>query len=116
MREATTTLTRAEAVFYPQVREADATLVERCEDEHEQAKDMIAQLKRMNEDDPQFDEMFRQLVDSVTRHIDTEEHELFPRVEQANLDLNAIGRQMQAFEASMLGTRQRGSSQPGIQQ
>lgn len=105
-----------EGVFYPKVHEVDPTLVDRCEDDHEQAREMITRLKGMNEDDPQFEQMFRQMADSVLRHIDMEERELFPKVERANLDLAAIGIQMQMFESSMVSAQARDSDRPGMRQ
>lgn len=105
-----------EGVFYPKVHQADPSLVDRCEDDHQQVKEMIAQLKTMSEDDPQFEQVFRQFADAVLRHVDIEERELFPKVEQANLDLTAIGIQMQMFESSMVAAQARDSGQPGMRQ
>jgi hemerythrin superfamily protein len=105
-----------EAVFYSQVRQVDPALVDRCEEDHQHARELISRLDRMDEEDPQFEQTFRQLVDSVSRHIDIEEQQLFPKVEQAKLDLSAIGLQMQAFEAGMVETGAKDSNQPGMRQ
>lgn len=105
-----------EGVFYPRVREVDASLVDQCEAEHEQARQLIKQLGGMEEGDPQTDRMFRQLADLVLTHIDTEEQQLFPKVQQSNLDLAAIGQEMHAFEASMIAAETHASQQPGIRQ
>jgi hemerythrin superfamily protein len=94
-----------EGVFYPRVHDVDAALVDRCENEHEQARRLMERLKGMDEGDPQADRMFRELADSILKHIDTEEQRLFPKVEQASLDLTAIGHEMEAFEASMIAAR-----------
>jgi hemerythrin superfamily protein len=103
-----------ESVFYPRVHDVDASLVDQCEAEHEQAKQLMAQLRDMDEGDPGTGRIFRQLADAILAHIDTEEQRLFPKVRQANLDLNAIGLEMQAFEASLVAARAQAPGQPGM--
>ena len=103
-----------ESVFYPQVHEVDSTLVDNCENEHQQVDDMIARLKSMDAGDAQYDQLFRQMATAVLRHIDTEEQQLFPKVMQANLDMSALGAQMQMFESNMLATQARESDRPGM--
>jgi hemerythrin superfamily protein len=103
-----------ETIFYPRVRQADARLIDECEDQHHHASQMIEQLKGMDEADPQCEQMFRQLAESVLQHIEIEEHQLFPKVEQANLDLSSIGAEMQAFESSMVAGQANSIKQPGL--
>lgn len=103
-----------EDVFYRRVRDTDATLVEHCEREHDCAAQMIRSLRLMNDGDPQADQMFRQLADAIFRHIDTEEQQLFPAVEQSSLDLDAIGREMQAAETRMIAARTQKPIAPGL--
>jgi hemerythrin superfamily protein len=105
-----------DAVFYPRVHEAAPTLVDQCEEDHQQAKQIIERLKGMDEGDSPADQLFRQLADAILKHIDTEEQQLFPKVRQAKLDLTAIGLEMQAFETSMLGTRAQAPQRPGMRQ
>jgi hemerythrin superfamily protein len=85
-----------EAVFYPRVRSADPALVNECEEEHAQ------ELKGMDVTDPQCDRMFRHLCDAVLHHIEAEENRLFPKLRQSNIDMEALGLEMQAFEANMV--------------
>jgi hemerythrin superfamily protein len=91
-----------EAVFYPSVRSVDPALVKECEEEHAQADQLIQQLKGMDVTDPQCDRMFRHLCDAVLHHIEVEENRLFPAVRQSNIDMEALGLEMQAFEANMV--------------
>jgi hemerythrin superfamily protein len=105
-----------EAVFYSQVRQAAPDLVDRCEEDHGRARELVSQLDRMDEDDAQFEQTFRQLIDTVSRHIDFEEQQLFPKVEQANLDLHAIGLQMQEFESGVFEPGANDSNQTGLRQ
>lgn len=99
-----------EATFYPAVQQADASLVEQCKEQHEQADQLMQQLKGMDAADPQCEGMFRQLRDAVLHHIDVEENQLFPAVRQANLDMQAIGLQMQAYEANMVAAQAQASA------
>lgn len=103
-----------ESVFYPRVRDTDPSLVDHCEQEHEQARQMIKMLQLMNDGDPQADQLFRQLADAVFRHVDHEEQQLFPQIEQANLDLSAIGDEMQAFETRMIAAHAQRPAAPGV--
>jgi hemerythrin superfamily protein len=102
-----------EATFYPAVTQANASLVEECKKEHEQAEQLMQQLKGMDISDPQCDRLFQQLRDAVLQHVDVEENQLFPAIQQANLDLQAIGLQMQAYESSMVASRASASGQRG---
>jgi hemerythrin superfamily protein len=103
-----------EAVFYPRVRSVDASLIDSCEQEHDQARQLLRTLRLMNEGDPQAEPLFRQLADAIFRHIDAEEQELFPKVEQSNLDLSAIGHEMQAYETRLIGDRMQKPIAPGV--
>lgn len=106
-------MTVEEAVFYPKVHDIDPAFVDHGEEEHEEAKHLMQQLKGMNPGDAQCDQLMKQLADAVLHHIDSEEQKLFPKVAQSKLDLTSIGIQMQAFEASMVSDKARASSQPG---
>lgn len=53
----------------------------------------------MDDDDPLAPQLFRQLAGAVIVHIESEEQEQFPKVEQANMDLTAIGNEMQTLES-----------------
>jgi hemerythrin superfamily protein len=103
-----------EAVFYPRVHDVDPSLIDHCEQDHDQAKQLIESLKLMDEADQQTDRMYRQLADAIFRHVDIEEQQLFPKVEQANLDLSDIGREMQNFEISMIAQRSQRPPTPGL--
>jgi hemerythrin superfamily protein len=106
-----------EAVFYPRVHDVDNSLVDQCQAEHEQARQLIDQLNGTDGGDPQTGRIFKQLTDLILKHIDTEEQQLFPKVRQSNVDLNAIRDEMHAFEASITAAAQaQASQQPGTRQ
>jgi hemerythrin superfamily protein len=104
-----------EAVFYPRVRSIDPRLVEHSEQEHQEARQLMEQLKRFDMADPQCDRLFRQLADSVLHHVESEEQQLFPSVQNSGLDLASLGLEMQAYEASILSAQARSSDRPGMQ-
>lgn len=91
-----------ESVFYPAVRNVDTSMVGHFEQEHQKADDLLESLKSMSMDDPQAEQMMRQLLDMTMHHIQEEENEFFPKVEQANMDMSPVGLQMQAFEANLV--------------
>lgn len=103
-----------ETVFYPRVRSVDPALIDQCEQDHDQARQLIRTLRLMNDGDPQAEPIFRQLADAILRHVETEEQQLFPKVEQANLDLSGIGHEMQAFETRMIADRMQKPVAPGF--
>ncbi|MBI1890472.1 MAG: hemerythrin domain-containing protein [Burkholderiales bacterium] len=100
-----------EGVFYPRVREVDAPLVDQCDAEHQAAKELMEQIRGMEDGDVKL-RMFRQLADAIESHINTEEKQLFTKLENSDIDLADIGADMQAFEASMIAT-QTPAWQPG---
>jgi len=103
-----------ERVFYPRVREVDSSLIDHCEQEHGEARQLIESLKLMEEGDPHTDDLYRRLADSVLKHVETEEQQLFPKVEQAGLDMSAIGQEMQAVEIQMIAARNQRPVAPGV--
>lgn len=100
-----------ETVFYPKAREVDSALVDQCEQQHEQAKQLIAQLGGRDPGDAKCDDLFRQLADAIMQHVETEEQQLFSKLAQSNIDLDALGIEMQAFEANIVSQRARDSAQ-----
>ncbi|GAB3554389.1 hypothetical protein GCM10027343_42380 [Noviherbaspirillum agri] len=103
-----------ERAFYPRVREVDPSLMDHCEQEHGEARQMIDNLKLMDEGDPHIDALYRRLSDSVLKHVEFEEQQLFPKVEQAGLDMTALGQEMQAVEIQMIAARNQRPVAPGV--
>ncbi|SNT18304.1 Hemerythrin HHE cation binding domain-containing protein [Noviherbaspirillum humi] len=104
-----------ERVFYPRVHECDPSLVDHCEEEHAQARQMMDQLKGMTPGDAQFDQLLAQLQKAILHHVQQEEQQLFPKVEQSKMDMTKLGLEMQAFESNMVSTQARMSGQqPGM--
>jgi hemerythrin-like domain-containing protein len=97
-----------EEIFYPAVRDAldDEDLIDEAEVEHESAKALIAQLQEMGPDDDKFDAKFKVLGEYVNHHIDEEQDELFPKVEESDVDLEALGEQMAQRKAELTGEQE----------
>lgn len=75
-----------EVVFYPATREARGEtedMVREALQEHAEAKQALQQLSALEPDDPQFDQVMTQLVKDVRHHVDEEENEMFPKVNEA---------------------------------
>ncbi len=82
-----------EEIFYPAAREAidDDDLFDEATVEHASAKDLIAQLGEMEPGDELYDAKVKVLGEYVKHHIDEEQNELFPQLENAELDLDELG-------------------------
>jgi hemerythrin superfamily protein len=86
-----------EEIFYPQAREAiDAEdLMLEAEIEHDSAKYLIERIQEGEIDEAQLSAMIKVLKEYVGHHINEEQRKMFPRVKRAELDLEAIGRELQ---------------------
>jgi hemerythrin superfamily protein len=95
-----------EEIFYPAVRAAieDEDLMNEAKVEHQSAKDLITQLEAMNADDPLYAATFTVLCEYVLHHVKEEESEMFPQVKKAELDLDALGRQLLARKEELMAT------------
>jgi hemerythrin superfamily protein len=91
-----------ESVFYPAVRCIEPNLIAGFEEEHLNADQLLAALQGTGLDQPRADALMRELISEVLGHIDEEETELFPMLQNAALDLTPIGLEMQAFEANLV--------------
>lgn len=98
-----------ETTFYPAAARIDPSLVEECQMEHEEADQLILQIKNLDAVDPQCDDLFQQLADAVLEHIENEEGQLFPKIAESDIDLEALGLEMQIFENNMVSRQARQS-------
>lgn len=74
-----------EEVFYPSVREALPTgdqLVQESLHEHQEAKQLLSDLDGMDADDPNFDAKVTDLIQDVRHHVEEEENEILPGLQQ----------------------------------
>jgi iron-sulfur cluster repair protein YtfE (RIC family) len=101
-----------ETVFYPAVRQVDAGTVGCFEDDHHQTDDMVAELRRMQAGNPRREALLHDLIDATLHHIREEENYFFPKLDNAGLDMTAIGLQIQAFEANLVHMLAQASDRP----
>jgi hemerythrin superfamily protein len=85
-----------EELFYPAAREAisDDELINEADVEHTTAKDLIAQIQKMDANDPLFDARVLVLGEYIGHHIEEEQNEIFPKVKKSELDMEALGNEI----------------------
>lgn len=93
-----------EDIFYPTVKKR----VEAAEDsvnegivEHASARDVINQILKMKGNEELFDTKVNVLSELVEHHVEEEEKEMFPKVEDSDIDLEALGREMSDYKAKL---------------
>jgi hemerythrin superfamily protein len=85
-----------EEIFYPAARDAtgDNDLIDEAVVEHAAVKQMIAEIEKMKPGQELYDAKIRVLGEMVKRHIREEEEELFPELQSAKMDLDAVGQEL----------------------
>lgn len=81
-----------EELFYPAMREWLDTqeLLDEAQVEHDQAKQLIAELEVMNPDDDLYDAKFAVLGEYIRHHIEEEQSKIFPKARKATIDLENL--------------------------
>ncbi|MBS3997026.1 MAG: hemerythrin domain-containing protein, partial [Hydrogenophaga sp.] len=81
-----------EELLYPAAREAlkDTDMLDEAEVEHESAHTLINQLSAMSPGDDKYFARFTVLCEYVLHHVKEEEGEMFPALETAKLDWEAL--------------------------
>jgi hemerythrin superfamily protein len=69
--------------------------------EHASAKDLIAQIQEMDPGDDLYDAKVKVLGELVDHHVEEEEKEMFPKMKELKLDLQALGEEMAARAAEL---------------
>lgn len=87
-----------EELFYPAarlaLRQGESIGSESIDDalaEHTQAKLLVAQIEAMTSDHSRFQPAMRELANAVKQHVAQEEQEIFARLANTRLDLEALG-------------------------
>jgi hemerythrin superfamily protein len=85
-----------EEIFYPAVRQqlGEEEMLDEARQEHEQAKAILRELDNLAAKDERLEEKFSELVECIQHHVEEEEGELLPKVEDSRMDLSDIGEQM----------------------
>jgi len=92
-----------EELIYPAMAEVvdEEDLVAEAKEEHHVAKLLIKELHKMNTEDKPFAVKFKVLGDMVGRHIEEEEHELFPQAEEGGVETEDFSRQVAQRKAKL---------------
>ena len=97
-----------EEIFYPQARKAtkDDDLIDEAVVEHATVKKLIAEIKSMEAGDELYDAKIRVLGEMVKHHIKEEEEELFPEIESAKADIDALGKELAERKEELMSEMQ----------
>ena len=97
-----------EEIFYPQARETtkDNDLIDEAVVEHATVKNLIGEIEAMEVGEELYDAKMRVLGEMVKHHIKEEEEELFPELEAAKLDLNALGKEIAERKEELMSEMQ----------
>ena len=103
-----------EQIFYPAARRAlgeqeGKDLLDEAAVEHQTLKDIIGRLEAAPTDDPLYDAGVKVLSEYVKHHVKEEENELFPKVRSSDMDLMAVGQQLEAQKQQLQGRTRRGA-------
>lgn len=93
-----------EEIFYPALRGAvpDAgALLDEAESEHQEAKDLIAQIQAIAAANPEMDDLVSRLAGAIEHHVKEERDQLFPKARASSLDLGELGLQMQERQQAL---------------
>jgi hemerythrin superfamily protein len=84
-----------EEIFYPAARAAldddDADLIDEASVEHASLRHLISRIEDTGDDDGLFPARVVVLGEYVSHHVEEEEDQLFPLLEETHLDLQALG-------------------------
>mgnify|MGYP001601136396 CR=1 FL=1 len=102
--ELTIHATLEEELFYPAVREEieEKELVGEAIEEHHVAKILIGELASLDPSNERFEAKFMVLAESVKHHIEEEEGEMLPKIEQSGFDLESLGEEMAERKSELL--------------
>ena len=81
-----------EEIFYPAVGEAlnDEELIEEALEQHDEARELIAQIQAMAPSSGDYDATVRALAEAIDEHVLEEREQIFVQVHYAPLDLHAL--------------------------
>jgi hemerythrin superfamily protein len=102
-----------ETIFYPAARRAvqeqGQELLNEAAVEHQTLKDIVGRLEMAPTSDPLYDAGVKVLSEYTKHHVREEENELFPKVRQTDLDLQALGQQLAQRQQELEARDQRRS-------
>jgi len=94
-----------EEIFYPAYLAAtrDDKLVEEAQEEHQEAKDLIAEI----EDGDKIEPLMARLQKAIEHHVKDERNEMFPKARKAaSMDLVALAAQLETRKQELMANYQ----------
>lgn len=96
-----------EELFYPEARQvldqSDQYLLDDAEQEHAEAKKMIAKIKTLSTGD-ELDKCIEELKKAIEHHVSDEEDKLFPKLEDMGMETMNLGIQMETRKKQLKST------------
>jgi hypothetical protein len=103
-----------EEIFYPACREAglEEDLMDEADVEHDGAKKLIAEIEDGKPGDDHWDAKVKVLSEMIKHHVKEEEQRdgMFAKAKKADLDLDALGEEMQARKTELMKQKKNGRS------
>jgi hemerythrin superfamily protein len=99
-----------EKVVYPAIREAtnEEELVDEANEEHHVVTLMIKELKKLKASAKGYQAKFTVMSELVQHHIEEEEKDMFPAVENAGIDWEELGQEALRIKKRMLSKASKG--------
>ena len=98
-----------EEILYPAAKEAltaedeeEGEMVFEAEVEHASAKELIAKIEDMSEQDEQYNATVKVLSEYIKHHVKEEEGEMFPALRKTELDLKELGQRLQERKQQLM--------------
>ena len=93
-----------EELFYPAAREAtgDEDLLDEAVVEHAGAKRLIEEIESMEVGEDLYDAKIRVLGEQIKHHVKEEEEKLFPEAERSDMDLKAVGEELEGRKTELM--------------
>ena len=96
-----------EEIFYPALREAvpdAADLLDEAEEEHQQAKDLIAHIQACGAAGREMDDLVAELAHAIEHHVKEERDELFPNARAGMAgQLGPLADQLRERQQALMG-------------
>jgi hemerythrin superfamily protein len=98
-------------VFFPAVREIlrKRDVLQEATEDQEEAGDAIQALAELRPSDAGYDKKLSELGDKISAHAAEEERDVFPQVENSNIDTEALGEKMSARKEELKQAQSKGA-------
>jgi hemerythrin-like domain-containing protein len=91
-----------EQIFYPALKQnpETASLVEHAVDEHQEVKEMLAQMESLTPNSDEFQRLLKKVKEEIQHHVEEEESEMFVKARQVlgESKMEELGRQIKQMK------------------